>query len=476
MKPAILPIPSWKLLLSGLGVGMLFTTALCVRLGGAEPMPGNQVPVPVTPMVPAPVPPAGHHLRYQDLLPNLAAKAAEQTKVGNIEPEVETGPELNLGECIAIALERSPNLKAAKASIAALEASYKALMEFGTAATIVSPDLEIRKQQAQRGLAASAGEYQKAHNEVIQDVTRMYYTVVYAKQQGALAADTVDYLVQMALLIEEIINGTVPFKEHGLTTEKLRLVQMGVVKAKQLRLEALVGRKRALAALRQAMGVDDSFIFRVKDAELPLMAQQVPITRQMVVEQSLCRRPELALAAAGLDVFRLEVYAQGKIPFKRIVPTFASGADLHAKEIPAAVRIGKEYRPGGIIPEMPVQLVGSKVDRVARAMDFAVRAEAVYESARGLITLEAENAFYEFELANENLILAKQGLDHALDLQKRTRERANDIKEKDQIVQVTVATAKVQSEYIEAVYNQLLSLAALERITAGGIRPAFPGR
>ena len=35
---------------------------------------------------------------------------------------------------------------------------------------------------------------------------------------------------------------------------------------------------------------------------------------------------------------------------------------------------------------------------------------------------------------------------------------------------------RAQSDYVEAVYQYLLSLAAIERVTAGGIRPDFPGR
>jgi outer membrane protein TolC len=251
---------------------------------------------------------------------------------------------------------------------------------------------------------------------------------------------------------------------------------MGVVTARELRLKAVQGRKQALAALRQVMAVDEkSFPFRIKDVELPVMSQQTSFTEELVVEQALARRPELALAAAGVDVFRLEVYAQGKIPFKRVVPTFASGADLHSRDIPQAIR-AKEYRPGGIIPEMPTQLVGSKYDRVARAMTFSQKAEAVYESAHSLVVLEAKNAFYEFEYANEKLILAKEKLDLALDLRKRIREKADSIKEKDQIVQSEITTAKVQSDYVEAVFDHLLALAALERITAGGIKAAFPDR
>jgi hypothetical protein len=469
---------SRKLFAVGLGGALFLLVTLGICVGdGSEPSQIIPVSAPVTPVIPAPIPPNSHHIRYQDLVPNHIGMLADSGNLKNPEPTVESGPELSLGECIAIALERQPSLKAAHASQATSETGYRALMNFGTVGTIISPDLEIRKQQAQRGLAASAGEYQKAHNEVIQDVTRMYYTAVYAKQQGVIANDMVGVLERLVDLIRKILDSKTPPEQlGGLDTRKLRVVEMGVITAKKLRLKATEGRKQALAALRQVMAVDESsFPFRVKDFELPIMAQQVPITKALVVEQALCRRPELALAAAGVDVFRLEVYAQGKIPFKRVVPTFASGADLHSRDIPQAIRT-KEYRPGGIIPEMPTQLVGSKYDRVARAMNFCQKAEAVFESAHSLVTLEAENAFFEFELANENLILAKEQLDLAFDFLKRTHEQAESTKDKTVIVQAEITVAKVQSDYVEAVFDHLLSLAALERITAGGIRPAFPGR
>jgi outer membrane protein TolC len=453
------------------------TLGICVG-DGSEP---NQVIIPVaapvTPVIPAPQQPAGHHIRFQDLIPGHVGKTVEPENGAKQEANGETGPEFSLGDCIAVALERNPSLKAVTASIAGIETGYKSLANIHTGGTLISPDLEIRKQQAQRGMAASAGEYQRVHNEVIQDVTRMYYTAVYAKQQGELADDMVGRLEVLSKLIEDILNKKLPPGDiGGLNMGKLRVVQIGVITAKQLQLKATIGRKQAMAALRQVMNVDEkSFPFRLKDEELPVMAQQVPINKDLVVELALCRRPELALAAAGVDVFRLEVYAQGKIPFRRVVPTFASGTDLHAREIPQAIR-SKEYRPGAIIPEMPTQLVGSKYDRVARAMSYSQKAEAVYESAHSLVKLEAENGYYEFEMANEKLKLAKEQFDLAMKLKKLTDERAPDVKEKDQIVQAYIAIAKVQADYVEAIFDQLLSLAALERITAGGIRPAFPGR
>src|SRR5579872_4146037 len=185
-------------------LGAFLTLGICVGVG-SEPNQIVQAAAPVAPVIPAPLPPSSHHIRYQDLVPAHIGKVAEPGNLGKFEPVAESGPELTLGECIAIALERQPSLKAVKASVATSEQGYRALMNFGTAGTLISPDLGIRKQQAQRGLAAASGECQKAHNEVIQDVTRLYYTAVYAKQQGELAEEMVGVLTQLADIIEKII-------------------------------------------------------------------------------------------------------------------------------------------------------------------------------------------------------------------------------------------------------------------------------
>jgi outer membrane protein TolC len=430
----------------------------------------------VTPTIPAPLPPHSYHIRLQHLVPPLEARA-DVDKEKPLAP-VETGPPMALGECIAVALERQPSLKAVQASMAATQAGYKALLKFGTTATILNPDLEIRKQQAQRGLNASAAEYQKAHNEIVQDVTRLYYTAVYAKQAEGVARDLAEQLDQLIILAETLLKEeSDPKKLDGLNRQKILAMKIGVREVRQKQAEARIGRQQAMAALRQVMAVDAAtFPFTLKDTELPLMAQKVPITMELVVEQALCRRPELALASAGVDAFRLEVYAQGKVPFKRKVPTFASGADIHAKEIPQAVRTLKEYRPGGVALELPPQLVGSKFDRVCRAMAFSQRAEAMFESARSLVKLEAENGYLEFELVTEKLQLQKEKLDLALDVQKSVRENQQNIKDKSVIVQAEVLATQTQAAYLDAVLQHLVALSALERITAGGIQPAFPGR
>lgn len=436
------------------------------------PLPAVPAPVPTAPTVLPPVPPQGHVIRFHTLVPGQE-KAGE--KNGKAEGSAEPGVELTLGECIAVAVQRHPSLRAVLESMAANEAGSRALKNFGTVGTLLSPDLDIRKQQADRGRAAGAAEYQKVHNELVQDVTRLYYTAVYAKQQQGVADEVVGQLKELIPIAEEILKKEAdPKKLEGLTLAKILAMKVGLREAQGKLAQARIGYQRAMAALRERMAVDaNTFPFRPKDTELPVMAQKVPINKDLVVELALCRRPELALAAAGVDAFRLEVYAQGKIPFKRVVPTFASGSDLHSREIPQAQR-GAEYRPGGIIPELPPQLVGSKFDRVCRAMAFSRKAEAVFDSAKGLVTLEAENAYLELELAAEKVRLAKEKLDLAIEIQKSAK--AAETNDKSLIVQAEVLVAQSQGAYTEAVLDHLLALAAIERITAGGIRPAFPGR
>src|SRR4029079_1619448 len=124
----------------------------------------------------------------------------------------------------------------------------------------------------------------------------------------------------------------------GLTRLTEFQIKDGLGQAKALQLTARTGKSLALAALKEAMGVDPSFDFEPKDVELPLMKGNT--TLEQVVDLAMTRRPELAMAAGGVDAFRLEVEAQKKYRFRRQVETFASGADLHAMVIPNAHRNG----------------------------------------------------------------------------------------------------------------------------------------
>jgi Outer membrane efflux protein len=388
---------------------------------------------------------------------------------------VEAGPELTLGECIAVAMERSPGLRALHATYAATAASSQALNNIGTIGELLAPDLPVRKQQAAVGLRAAAADIQKKQNEITQAVTRLYYTVVYARQQESITEDVVELVELLLGIAKELLKSPKP---GDINPGKIALMEIGLADAKTLRLKARTGAAQATEGLRQLMNVKDiDFPFRVKDKELPEIGVKPGLTKEVVVERALAARPEIILAAAGLDAFRLEVYAQAKIRCGSTARTFASGSDIHARAVPPG-SMGAEYRPEPLSPEMPTMLVGSQTDRVNRAMAYCRRAEAMYEDTRNLIALEAGIAFIKFDEATKKRELAAGKFKSGKDLMQQTREafENNPNAPKDILVAGYVAAAKAQSDYVEAVFEQLQSMAALERVTGGTIRAPFPNR
>jgi outer membrane protein TolC len=385
-------------------------------------------------------------------------------------------PELNLGECIAIAIEKQPALRAVRSSQDATGAGQAALNNVGRIGQCLSPDLAIRKQQSERGVIAAAADVQKLHNEVVHDVTRLYYSVVYARQQQQLANDIVAQMKEFIKVAEALLNSATPGDMNQL---KLDLMKQGLADIVSMQALAEAGVKQAESALREVMGVQhDGREFRLKDRELPIMAQNVVLTKEQVVEMALARRPELALAAAAADAFRLEVYAQGSLRFSRTVPTLGAASDIHSRLLPTGSRDpGKDYRPEPIAPEMPPQVVGSKEDRVARVLAYSHRADAVFEKTRNLMILEAEKSFIDFEMASKQLTARREAFNAATQAMDRIQKQFSEPKApKDMLLMGYAQSAKSMSAYVEAASFYLQTLAALERVTAGGVRPAFKGR
>ncbi len=131
------------------------------------------------------------------------------------------------------------------------------------------------------------------------------------------------------------------------------------------------------------------------------------------------------------------------------------------------------YRPGAVAPEMPTQISGSRSGRVEQAQAYSARAAAVADKTRGLVALEAEQAFLRWDEAAKKLERYEKAA-------RRARKVFN-----DQFKQFTPTETKVGldpllnnailSTQLEAQVNQVrhelvLALAALERATAGGFK------
>jgi hypothetical protein len=171
----------------------------------------------------------------------------------------------------------------------------------------------------------------------------------------------------------------------------------------------------------------------------------------------------------------LEIQAQGMRHVKRM-ETFASGSDIHSKQVPETLRQPDRYRPGGIPPEMPTTLVGSRAQRMQHAAALYARAVSVLEDTRGLIVLEAEDAYYRWEDASGEIATAREAADSA-------EQWANDASKDytsgskikiQEVVESRILAAQARGSYNEQLFNLLVVLADLERITGGAFCAHLP--
>jgi outer membrane protein TolC len=374
---------------------------------------------------------------------------------------------LGLSDCLQIAAERQPALAAHRASLAAADTGRRSLDKMHLA-TVLARDLPIRKQQAALGVTIASAGLVQAEWETRYAVTRTYLSVLYAREQQLVAGDIVSNLKFYHERVGELVKKGESREWTTSTVDKIA-VYLRLAETKQA--EAARGVERALAALREAMGVEAGFCFDLADQRLPDV--RVEVCRDAILQEALARRGEMSQALTASEVTRLEIAAQGKshLPTMR---TFADVSDIHARPIPQGVQ-NTEYRPGAVGLDMPGTLAGHRADRVERARDFSARALAVVDKTRNLITLEAEDGYLKWLEASWKVTQTRDGAEAGTRLAKHTREdfRGGQKVKIEDLLTNEVLVGQVQAAHNEARFQYVLALAGLERITAGGFHPGF---
>jgi outer membrane protein TolC len=368
---------------------------------------------------------------------------------------------LDLAACRRMALERQPAIAAAQASVAAAQARCAALEKLH-AIPVVASDLPIRRQQAALGVASAEAQLEQARWDTLYDVTRAYLAVVYARQQLKVADDALADLAKSQAQAKDAGKGYAA-RQAG--------VYITAIEGRRETTRA--GVSRAQAALREAIGLPADARIDVADTRLPDLT--VTVSRDDVVAQAVSRRGEMLQATTLAEVSGCEVKAQDAKLFSPTARTFAAGSDIHAHPIPTASR-GAEYAPAAVGPEMPTLLVGKRADRVEQARAFSARADSVVEKTRGLLALEADDAYNRWLEASRRLPKARKAATDARELADELTQNIKDLMQDIRYYDLT--TAKTVSSQLaldanEVQYQLLLNLAALERITAGGLNPGF---
>jgi outer membrane protein TolC len=369
----------------------------------------------------------------------------------------------NLAGCLNAAVERQPRVAAARASLAAAEDGRRALEDLRFPASLAR-EVPIRRKQAALGVSAAAAGLEQAERETTYAVTRTWLTVLYAREQERLAGSVAERLTTIQQAAQDALDAGA----RDVTAADVQRTAVYLRLAEAKRTQATQGVKRALAALAESVGMDPDAALDVPPGRLPEPGARP--ARSEVVSAALARRGELVQAGILAQVACLEVEAQGTGVHPRM-PTFAAGSDVHAAPVPPAVR-DKEYRPGAVPPGMPTLLVGPRPDRVKQAQDLSARAEAVLETTRRLVALEAADAFLRWEEAERQARQARQAAELG---EKLADDLGKDFRaglkvRVEEVVSARVLAAEARSQYNEYLYRQIVALADLERVTAGGFR------
>jgi outer membrane protein TolC len=375
-------------------------------------------------------------------------------------PAQPAGP-LGLLECLQLAHERQPRIARGRIELALAQERYQTLLALRVP-NVLAPDLPIRRRQSSLGLPAATAALDKSEREAAYAVTRSWFTVLFARAQEKVARKVVTDLeaVRQAAKLQ------LEAGAKGVSTADVErgLVYARLAQTKQI--EAEGGVKRALAALREAMGMGPDFHIDVPDRALP-DPKQKPVLEQ-VVALALGRRGEIIQAGVFADVVGLEVEAQAVSCGLR-VQTFAAGSDVHSTNTPQKIA-NSEYRPGAFPPEMPTVLFGHKSERCAQAKTLHARAGALLQTSRNLIALEAEDAFLRWQQADRQAARAQEAATAGDKMASNMRMdfTSGATVPVETLINALVTASQARGQFNEFRYRQILALADLERITAGG--------
>jgi outer membrane protein TolC len=379
---------------------------------------------------------------------------------------------LTLDDCLSTGLAQQPALAAAQSSLNAAILGQQGVDNLPLFASIFSRDVKIRRQQAAIGVNIASAGVDVAEWETRYAITRNFFSVMYAHAQLKVLDSALAKLRASRKTAQGLVDAGDP--KVVVTAIDVKNLDYQIEISSARRVEAEVGMKRAFAALREAMGVDCHFPLDLLETLLPEPVDG--FTCKEVVELARTRRGELAQAAGAVDVTGLEITAQRRLWCKLSAKTYAAGGDIHAKQVPQGVA-NHEYRPGGLLPEMPPFLIGKHTDRADRASAFYGRAGDVLAKSEILVTLDAEAAFTKWEEAYRRIAHFTAARKLALEVNIDTTKRFDTGKVKgDELIRAQTNEEQALALYNDALYLHALALANLERVTAGGLRPTYAGK
>lgn len=262
---------------------LILTLAGCRSRGAIEPIPYAWHPT-----VPSPNQPAPAHLpaAWQS-----GGAASGQPREMLPLPAVSTVTLTNLSceDCLRLAFEKQPRVVSPRASLATAQEGVRAIEKLRIPASL-SAQMPYRHKQACLAVAAASAGLDLAEREAAYGVTRTYLTVLFAREQERVAQSAVERLNA----IKEAAEKGLEAGARDVTAADVARSVVYLRLAETRRIQAAQGVKRALIALREAIGLGPEVVIDIPAAALPEADAQP--NKESVVAAALSRRGELILS------------------------------------------------------------------------------------------------------------------------------------------------------------------------------------
>ena len=162
-------------------------------------------------------------------------------------------------------MANQPAVVAARASLDAAQLKQQALDRPRLGSALLARDLPVRRQQACLGVTIASAAVAQAECDARQAATYCYLAALYSLEQQRNADDIRARLTDLKTLAQTGVNEG----RTDVSTEQLGVIDSYIETADGRKQEAIEGYERALAALREALGLGPDCPIQIVGDRLP---------------------------------------------------------------------------------------------------------------------------------------------------------------------------------------------------------------
>lgn len=326
--------------------------------------------------------------------------------------------------------------------------------------------IEAQYQRAQIGCRATKLDVVRTRQLTQFNVSQAYYSILLVSEQYRIVSVAEGHAKAVELLAQSLLD------EGDVAVTNVDVLRAGTFR--HLYGEQRAGlarlRQRAIAALKLAMGMEQSCELQIADQELTFTP--VELANEEIIAAALAHRPEVQQARLGMKAAAWQRKA-ACAELKPDVVAFASFSTINDDANFPNPNDSEEWS-AGVSAELPLYVGGRRMAQIRQASHACAQARDRFNQACQFVTQEAQDAYLEYREMAERKTAAGQAADDAENAVKDLQAMfAADLisdskypKYFEDSLTTRFLTVAAQTRYYQALFGYELALARLRLVTA----------